>query len=421
MLFYKDQCQNDPNSTSLIKQKTPKILNMSDISIQEEFSKIHIAKPILEDKEKQAVLRIMDSGMLAQGAEVRAFEEEFAKFCGAKHAIATTNGTTALHAALLAHDIKRGDEVITTPFTFIATANTILLAGATPVFCDIDPETFNINTKQLEAKITERTKAILPVHLYGQAAHMKELQQIAERHNLAIIEDACQAHGAQYQSIRDESKNVGSEHTACFSFYPTKNMTTGEGGMVTTSDDKIAEKIRRIISHGQIKRYHHTDIGHNFRMTNIAAAIGRVQLQKLQGFNQSRKQNAKFLAAKLQHCKLITLPEINEGHVVHQFCIRVKNKQRDHLKAFLAEKHIASEVYYPIPIHKQQSFQRYNHQYFPESEVAAEEVLALPVHPSLTMQDLERICKAIQEWEAQKSKGQDTKEEQSEIHAEVQV
>ena len=364
-------------------------------------SNIHIAKPILGQEEKDAVNRVIDSGMLAQGEEVALFEEEFKEFTKAKYAIATSNGTTALHAALMAHGIAKGDEVITTPFTFIATASTIKLVGAMPVFCDINKETFNINTKQIEAKITSRTKAIIPVHLYGRAANMQELQRIAKKHNLIIIEDAAQAHGAEYQNTDKQTQKVGSEHTACFSFYPTKNMTTGEGGMITTNDEKIAERLRKVISHGSEKRYLHSEIGHNFRMTNIAAAIGRVQLKKLNNFNKKRKENATFLISKLQPSPLIQVPSINEGHVVHQFCIKVKHGLRDSLKEYLKEQGIASEVYYPIPIHKQLAYERYNHQSFPASEQAAKEVLALPIHPSLTESDLTRIANTINSWTLQ--------------------
>lgn len=357
-------------------------------------SKIPIAKPILGTEEKEAVSRIIDSGMLAQGSEVKHFEEEFAAFIGSKHAIATSSGTSALHAALLSHGIGKGDEVITTPFTFIATANSILMTGATPIFCDIDPVTFNINPDQIESKITKNTKAILPVHLYGKAADMKKIEEIAIKHNLIIIEDACQSHGATYENKNHETKKVGSENTACFSFYPTKNMTTSEGGIITTNNDEIAEKTRRAISHGQTQRYHHSELGFNLRMTNIAAAIGRVQLRKLPTFNQKRKNNAKFFSENIRSSKII-VPEITEGHVFHQYCLRVKDNLRDSLKEFLSEKGIGSEVYYPIPIHKQKSFERYNLQFFPEAEKAAKEVLAIPVHPSLTEEETKRIVDCI--------------------------
>src|SRR3989338_7871154 len=200
---------------------------------------IPIAKPLLGAEEKEAVMRVLESGMLAQGEKVKEFEKAFAEFVGVKHAVATSNGTTALHAALLAHSIGKGDEVITTPFTFIATANSIRMVGATPVFVDIDEKTYNLNPKIIEAAITEKTKAIIPVHLFGQSCEMEKILEIAQKYNLVIIEDACQAHGASYNG-----KKVGSFGTGCFSFYPTKNMTSGEGGMITTNDDLIAGKLR---------------------------------------------------------------------------------------------------------------------------------------------------------------------------------
>jgi len=237
---------------------------------------IPIAKPLLGAEEKAAVSRVLESGMLAQGPKVAEFEQAFAHFIGTQFAIATSNGTTALHAALLAHNLGPGDEVITTPFSFIATANAITMTGAKPVFVDIEEDSFNINPSLIEAAITPKTKAILPVHLYGKPANMKAITEIAAKHNLTIIEDACQAHGAEF-----EHKKVGSFGTGCFSFYPTKNMTSSEGGMITTNDETLAKKIRKIISHGSEKRYHHDFLGYNYRMTDVAAAIGVEQVKKL--------------------------------------------------------------------------------------------------------------------------------------------
>jgi perosamine synthetase len=376
-------------------------ISKNPMDSEEHDAPIHIAKPLITNDEKQAVMRILDSGMLAQGEEVTKFEDEFKNFIGSKHAIATSNGTTALHATLLAHDIKSGDEVITTSFSFIATANVIKFVGATPIFCDINPITFNIDPQKIESKITNRTKAIMPVHLYGQPANMKAIQQIADKHNLIIIEDAAQAHGAEYQNQNNQTKSVGSEHTACFSFYPTKNITTGEGGIITTNDDKLATTLRKIITHGSNQRYHHDMLGHNFRMTNIAAAIGRVQLEKLPQFNQQRITNANLLNQNLANNPLIQVPQTKAGHVFHQYCIRVKNGLRDSLITFLKEKKIASQIYYPIPIHKQLAYERYNHQFFPNSEQTAKEILALPIHPSVTELQIQRITNTINQWTKQ--------------------
>lgn len=356
--------------------------------------RIFMAKPLLGEEEKRAVLSVLESGMLAQGERVAQFERAFAKFIGVKHAIATSNGTTALHAALLAHGIGKGDEVITTPFTFIATANAITMCGAIPVFVDIDERTFNIDPEKIEAVITGNTKAILPVHLFGQPAQMDKLLNIARKHNLEIIEDACQAHGASWNG-----KKVGSLGTGCFSFYPTKNMTTGEGGMITTNDDTIAGRLQKIISHGSEKRYYHDVLGYNYRMTDIAAAIGTEQLKKIHLFNEQRRKNALFLSQRLNSILGITLPEIHEGHVFHQYTVRINSKKRtrDEVIQLLKEKGIDSSVFYPLPIHQQKAYAHHNKSSFPIAEKAAQEVLSLPIHPSLSEKELEIIFRALEE------------------------
>ena len=233
---------------------------------------INIAKPQIGDEEKAAVMAVLDSGQLAQGSAVADFEAAFAAYCGSKHAIATSNGTTALHLAVLAHEIGAGDEVITAPFTFIASSNSVLYTGAKPVFVDIDPVSFNIDVNAIEAAITPQTKAIMPIYLFGNPAEMPHIKEIADKHGLAIIEDAAQAHGAVIAG-----KRAGSWGTGCFSFYPTKNITTGEGGIITTDDDCIADRARFARSHGMRIRYYHESLGYNFRMTNIHAAIGTLK------------------------------------------------------------------------------------------------------------------------------------------------
>jgi dTDP-4-amino-4,6-dideoxygalactose transaminase len=255
---------------------------------------IHLSKPIITDAEKKAVMDVLDSGFLAQGARTKEFEQKFAKLLGVKHAIAVSNGTTGLVIALLAAGIKPGDEVITTPFTFIATVNAIIFAGARPVFVDIDPETFNLDHELIENAITPRTKAIMPVHLYGQMCNMDEIQSIADKYGLQIIEDACQSVLASYKG-----KYAGSIGTGVFSFYATKNMMTGEGGMVTTNDDEIADKSRLIRNHGMRERYIHEIVGYNFRMTDIQAAIGIAQIEKLSYWTEKRQANASFYQENL--------------------------------------------------------------------------------------------------------------------------
>lgn len=355
---------------------------------------IHMARPQIGDEEKAAVMAVLESGQLAQGSAVAEFEASFADYCGVKHAIATSNGTTALHVALLAHEIGAGDEVITTPFTFIASANSILYVGAKPVFVDIDPVSYNMNIDQIEAAITKHTKAIMPIHLFGNPADMPRIKEIADRHNLIIIEDAAQAHGAEI-----DGKRAGSWGTGCFSFYPTKNITTGEGGVITTNDDCAADRARLVRSHGMRVRYYHESLGYNFRMTNIHAAIGNAQLPKLEGFNERRIANAAYLSAHLDPNK-VQVPQVRHDtrHVFHQYTVRVLPPlDRDDVRKTLADRGVGSEVYYPVPVHEQQIYLDlgYGGQSFPESERAAKEVLSLPIHPGLTRQDLETIVEAV--------------------------
>ena len=351
---------------------------------------IHIAKPQMGPEEKQAVLEVLDSGMLAQGPRVKAFEEAFASMCGVKHAIATTSGTTALHLAMLAHGIGAGDEVITSPFTFISSANSVLFTGASPVFVDIDPMTFNLDSAQIEAAITPRTRAILPVHLYGLMADIGAIMKIAERHGLLVIEDACQAHGAEYLG-----KRAGSFSTGTFSFYPTKNITSAEGGMITTDDDTIAESCRTIRQHGMRRRYYQDELGFNFRMTDVHAAIGLAQLGKLERFNTTRIANAAFYT---EHLRGVATPTVPNGyrHVFHQYTVRVAGGQRDAFVEHMKAHGVGCATYYPVPIHKQTYYVNelgYDVS-MPVAEQAALEVVSLPVHPALSEDDLRTVVEA---------------------------
>ncbi|HSH05937.1 MAG TPA: DegT/DnrJ/EryC1/StrS family aminotransferase [Anaerolineae bacterium] len=352
---------------------------------------ISIAQPLIGQEEKEAVMAVLDSGMLAQGPQVKAFEDAFATFCNVSHAVATSSGTTALHVALLAHGIGPGDEVITSPFTFIASANSILYTGAKPVFVDIEPDTFNIDPAKIEAAITPNTKAIMPVHLFGLSCNMDALQAICDKHNLVLLEDTAQSHGATYKG-----KPVGSFGTGAFSLYPTKNMTSGEGGLITTNDEAIAENSRVIRQHGMRRRYYHDELGFNFRMTDIHAAIGLAQLGKLEAFNEKRRANAQFLTT---HLEGVTTPFVPDGHthVYHQYTIRVTDGRRDDLITHLRNNDIGCGVYYPVPIHQQTYYTQelgYN-QSLPITEQAALEVLSLPVHPALSPDDLEQIVAAV--------------------------
>lgn len=356
---------------------------------------IPMAKPVMGDEEKQAVLKVLESGIIAQGPVVKEFEQAFAEMCGVRHAIATTNGTTALHIALLANGIGEGDEVITSPFTFIASANSVLFVGAKPVFVDIDPKTFNMDPAKIEAAITPKTKAILPVHLYGLVCDMDPIMEIAEKHNLVVIEDACQSHSAGYGD-----KKAGSFGTGTFSLYPTKNMTSAEGGMITTNDDEVDDLSRVVRNHGMRRRYYHDQLGYNFRMTDVHAAIGNAQLGKLQGNNAKRRTNAKFYNENLKGVTVPFVPEKN-FHVYHQYTIRVPEGKRDALREHLNENEIGSEIYYPLPIHKQGFYiDMFGEQSFPEAEFAAEEVLSLPVHPMVSQADLDKVAATINEFMA---------------------
>ncbi len=350
---------------------------------------IPIAQPVIGKEEKEAMIAVLESGMLAQGPKVEEFERAFAAMCGVRHAVATSSGTTALHLALLAHDIGPGDEVITSPFTFIASANAVLFVGARPVFVDIDEFSYNMDPSLIEARITPRTKALLPVHLFGNPCDMEAIMAIATRHGLSVIEDAAQAHGAAING-----KKVGSFGTGCFSFYPTKNMTTAEGGMVTTNDEQVAERVRLLRNHGMKRRYYHDCLGYNFRMTELQAALGLAQLAKLEVFNEKRIANARYLTA---HLKGVITPQVRDGyrHVFHQYTIRVRGN-RDQMVGQLREQGIGIGVYYPLPVHQQPIYQELGYtDRLPVAETISRQVLSLPVHPALSQTDLERIVEAV--------------------------
>jgi len=347
---------------------------------------IPIAKPFIGEEEKQAVVAVLSSGQLSQGPKVAEFEKAFAAYQGAKHGIATSNGTTALMAAMMAHDIGPGDEVIIPSFSFFATASCVLSTGARAVFADIDPDTFCLSPEAAEAAITPRTKAIMPVHLYGQPADMAAFEAICQKHGLVLLEDAAQAHGAAIGQRR-----VGTWGTASFSFYPTKNMTTTEGGMLLTNDDEIARKLRMIRAQGMNTQYYHEVIGYNFRMTDMAAAIGLVQLGRLPEWTCARVGNANYFNAHIESVK--TPPALaDHTHVYHQYTVRVPDGvDRDAVTKRLNERGIGVRVYYPLPIHRQPVFQQmdgYQAVVLPETEKATAQVFSLPVHPALT--DAER-------------------------------
>jgi len=359
---------------------------------------IPVARPLVGDEEKRAVLEVLESGQLAQGGRTERFEKAFAAYIGTAHAVAVSNGTAALIVALQAAGVGPGDEVITTPFSFIATATSIIACGATPVFADVDPFDCNLDPGQVEAKITPRTKVVMPVHLYGHPARVAELVEICRRRGLALVEDAAQAHGAEHAGRR-----VGSFGAGCFSFYPTKNMTTGEGGIITTDDPELARMARIIRNHGQERRYYHEHFGLNWRMTDLAAAIGLVQLDHLEAWNEARIANAGYLSERISALELpagaITTPAVRPGdrHVFHQYTVRLA-ADRDGVQQRLEKAGVGSAVHYPIPIHRQPVIGRmgFGDVSLPVAEQMAASVLSLPVHPSLSRADLDRVSEALE-------------------------
>jgi perosamine synthetase len=371
------------------KRKSERLLNR----------KIPIAKPNFGREEEKAVKEVLESGILASGPKTKAFEKEFAEYIGVEHAIAVTNGTVALDVALKALNLGPGDEAITSAFSFISSGNCVLFQRAKPVFADIDPRTFNIDPSDVAEKITAKTKALIPIHMFGQPAKMDALKEIAEDHEIALIEDAAQAHGAEYKGQKAGSiGNVG-----CFSFYATKNMTAGEGGMITTNDQKLADKARLLINHGQSQKYHHDTLGYNYRITELCAAIGSAQLKKLDEFNTKRRENAQLLTQGIRKFTGLTVPYVDNDvkPVFHQYVVRVEKNYplgRDELADLLTEKGVGVAVHYPIPIYRQPLYQKlgYKDTKCPNTEDACRRVLSLPVHPLVDKNDVKYILDSLE-------------------------
>ena len=362
---------------------------------------IPIASPKLDQAEEKQILKVLESGMLAAGEQVENFQSEFADFVGTERAIAVANGTCALDVAVKASDLSAGDKVITTAFTFIASSNALLFNDIEPVFVDIDPETFNIDPEAVRKAAEEHPEAagIMAVHLFGLLADMEEIMDIAAEHDLTVIEDAAQAHGAALRG-----KKAGSFGDAgIFSFYPTKNMTTGEGGMIVTSDEEMAQKAARLINHGRSDHYKHEVLGYNYRMTDLAAAIGRKQLEKLPNFNQQRRRNALYLNHNLQELDWLKVPDVDKKyyHVYHQYTVRVPADFRQDFIDHLEEKGVGSGIYYPRPLYRQPVYEKrgYGDMQLAETEQACREVLSLPVHPGVSDEDLEQIAAAVRSFE----------------------
>jgi perosamine synthetase len=348
---------------------------------------IPMASPYIGPEEALAVTRVLESGMLASGPEVAAFETEFSRVVGDRSCTAVNSGTAALHLGLLAAGIGHGDDVIVPSFTFAATANAVVLAGADPVFVDIDPDTFCISAEAIAAAITPKTAGVMPVHLYGQMADMSAICDVGSRHSLAVFEDAAQAHLAS----RD-GKAAGSVGVfGAFSFYPTKNMTSAEGGMVS-SDDVLADKVRLLRNQGMRERYSNEVVGFNARLSDLHAAIGRVQLGRLADWTRKRQANADFFDRNLDG---VVTPTVANGatHVYHQYTIRIVDADRDGFARELRKRGIDTGVYYPTPTHALQSFGKAVD--LPQTSLACQQVLSLPVHPKLSEPDLDRIVTAV--------------------------
>jgi perosamine synthetase len=361
---------------------------------------IPIAKPVLGREEVEAVREVFESGVLVQGERTRLFEKEFAEYIDVGHAVAVANGTLALDTVLKALKIGPGDEVVTSAFSFVASSNCVLFQGAKPVFADIDPRTFNVDPSDVAQKITAKTKAIIPVHLYGQPAEMDALKEIAEDHRIALVEDAAQAHGAEYKG----QKAGGIGDAGCFSFYATKNMTTGEGGMITTNNSELAKKAYLLRNHGDTGKYHHVILGYNYRISEASAAIGLVQLKKLDKSNEKRRENADLLTQKIKKISGLTPPYVKDNvkHVFYQYVVRVEEEYpmiRDELAEHLRKKGIGIAVHYPTPIYAQPLYKDlgYGRTVCPIAEDASRRVLSLPVHPSVTKNDIIYILNVLKE------------------------
>ena len=351
---------------------------------------IPINLPRIGEEEVEAVVKVMRSGPLTNalgaGPMVTSFEKNFAKFAGVKHAIAMNTGTAALHSAIVAAGVKKGDEVILPSFTFVATAEAVILAGGKPVFTDIDPETYNLSPDAVADAVTKKTRAIVPVDLYGLPSDVQPLRETAAKHDLALVEDACQAHGAVY-----EGKPAGVfADAACWSLYASKNMTTGEGGVVTTDDDELAETMRMIRTHGEKAKYASLILGNNYRMSEIQAAIGLVQLEKLPAFVAKRRENATKLNRLLAKAKRLLLPREPRGgrHSWYLYTVRLKDgaeSERNKIVEELKKREIGAEVYYRNSVHLMPYYREsFGVRKLPETEKAAKQVFSLPVHPGVS-------------------------------------
>lgn len=365
---------------------------------------LHTQYQRLKNDIDTSIQNVIDSTAFVKGPAVKDFEDHLAQFLNIKHVIACGNGTDALQIALMALDLKPGDEVIAPTFTFIATAEVIALLGLTPVLVDVDPDTFNISLEAVRNAISPKTKAIVPVHLFGQNSQLDELKAIAYENNLFIVEDACQSIGSVYTS--DDGKTYASGtfgDIGCTSFFPSKNLGCyGDGGAMFTNNDELAAKIRAIANHGMVQRYYHDIVGVNSRLDGIQAAILDVKLSHLNDFGKRRQAAADFYNKAFKNCSHLQTPFQSEfsDHVFHQYTLRVLNGKRDELREYLNEKGIPAMIYYPVPLHMQKAYkdERYNEGDFPVSEMLCQQVLSLPMHTELSDEQLSFITKSVLEF-----------------------
>jgi len=351
-----------------------------------------------------AIADVIDDTSFIKGKQVQLFEKELAEYIGSKHIITCGNGTDALQIAIMALDLKPGDEVITCDFTFIATAEVIALMRLTPVLVDVDPKTFLITPEAIEKAITPRTKAIVPVHLFGQCANMEAIMQIAQKHNLFVIEDVAQANGCNYKFKNGQQKKAGTiGQIGCTSFFPSKNLGCfGDGGALMTNNDELAQKIRSITNHGMTTHYYHDRIGVNSRLDTIQAAVLRIKLKYLNEYNKARNKAANYYDKALANIPYIKIPvhSTNSEHIFHQYTIVIENNKRDVLRNYLQEKNIPSMIYYPVPIHRQKAYSQYNfkNEDFSVTEMLSGKVLSLPMHTELSEEQLNYITDCIRKF-----------------------
>lgn len=354
---------------------------------------IPLSKMFVDDEMKLAAIEVLDSKKYIKGNQIASFEKEFANLCNAKYGIGVSSGTTALYTAMYALGIKPGDEVIAPSHSFIATVNPAVLFGAKPIFAEIDEKTYNIEPRDIEKKITAKTKAIIPVHLYGQPCNMDQIIEIAQEHSIPVVEDACQAHNSEYKG-----RAVGAiGDIGCFSFFPSKNLTVcGDGGMITTNNEELAEKMAMFRDQGRIGKYLHEIVGMNFRLSELHAALGRVQLKHLSSWTEKRRKNAKHYKKLIDEKKAVVPLESDYAkHVYHMFVIQVKNREK--LREDLKEKGIETGVHYPIPIHLQPAIKQFGNISLPITERIAQRIISLPMFPDMTEEEIEYVSNKVNE------------------------